>query len=662
MAPAGSTGSREPERSGGRAARAPRCCWGRLARLFAVVVSLGYAVATTTQTQAATSTGTTDGPSCQTVKLSDVGWTDVTATTATLSVLLRDLGYQPQVTVLSVPVTYASMKNKDIDAFLGDWMPTQEGDIRSFLTDGSVEVLGPNLTGAKYSLAVPAYAYAMGLRDFKDIKNFAPQLKSSIYGIEPGNDGNRLILGMLKQNLYGLGDFKLIESSEQGMLAEVERMGRTKTPIVFLAWDPHPMNVRFDLRYLAGGDAVFGPNFGGATVYTVIRTGYAAECPNVGRLLRNLKFTPRGESQIMGTMLDQHQQPETAAAAWMQANPRVVASWLSGVYTFDGHPALDAVRLGKSAGGWSFEHWISDHKIPVGETVASLIDYVKTHGRLVFDGVSAVIRGSVNGLTFLLVAIPSPVLILAFAVLTWVLRRSFTLVVFVTLALLFIMNQGYWIPTLETLSLVIAAALVSTLVGVPLGIAAAHRPRLYATLRPVLDLMQTLPTFVYLIPTLVLFGLGVVPGLISTVIFALPAPIRLTQLGISSVPKSLLEAGEAFGATRLQMLWKVELPSAAPTIIAGITQCIMLSLSMVVIAALVGAGGLGVPVVRALNTVQVGMGFEAGFVIVLLAIILDRISRPSDKGATQGVTRVARKGRPGSTVSKRKLAQKESGT
>ena len=632
MAPAGSTGSREPELPGGACRARAAGCWAvRLARLCAVVASLGCAVTTTTQTWAAASTGTTEGPSCQTVKLSDVGWTDVTATTATLSVLLRDLGYQPQVTVLSVPVTYTSMKNKDIDAFLGDWMPTQEGDIRPYLTDGSVEVLGPNLNGAKYTLAVPAYAYDMGLHDFNDIKNFAPQLKNSIYGIEPGNDGNRLILGMLKQNLYGLGDFKLIESSEQGMLAEVERMGHTKTPIVFLAWDPHPMNMRFDLRYLAGGDAVFGPNFGGATVYTVIRTGYSAECPNVVRLLRNLKFTPRGESQIMGAMLDQHQQPEAAAAAWMQANPRVVASWLSGVYTFDNRPALDAVRVGKSAGQWSFEHWISDHKIPVGETVAALIDYVKLHGRLFFDGVSALIRGSVNGLTFLLVATPSPVLILAFAVLTWVLRRSFVLVAFVTAALLFIMNQGYWIPTLETLSLVIAAAFVSALVGVPLGIAAAHRPRLYATLRPVLDLMQTLPTFVYLIPTLVLFGLGVVPGLISTVIFALPAPIRLTQLGISSVPTPLLEAGEAFGATRLQMLWKVELPSAAPTIIAGITQCIMLSLSMVVIAALVGAGGLGVPVVRALNTVQVGMGFEAGFVIVLLAIMLDRISRPAEK-------------------------------
>ena len=278
--------------------------------------------------------------------------------------------------------------------------------------------------------------------------------------------------------------------------------------------------------------------------------------------------------------------------------------------------------------------WLSDHKIPVGDTVAVMIEYVKTHGRVFFNGVSALIRGSVDGLTTLLRVIPSPLLILGAALLSWLLRRSLPLAAFVVAALLFIMNQGYWGPTLETLSLVIVAALVSTAIGVPLGIAAAHRPRLYAALRPVLDLMQTLPTFVYLIPTLVLFGLGVVPGVISTVIFALPAPIRLTQLGVSSVPKALLEAGQAFGATGMQMLWKVELPSAAPTILAGVTQCIMLSLSMVVIAALVGAGGLGVPVVRALNTVQVGMGFEAGFVIVLLAIVLDRISRPSDKATT----------------------------
>ncbi len=585
--------------------------------------------------RAADPPGTADQPSCKLIRLSDIGWTDVTATTALFSSLVRDLGYDAQITVLSVPVTYASMKNKDIDVFLGNWMPAMKADRKGYVEDGSVEVIGANLTGAKYTLAVPAYTYAAGLRDFADIQRFAAQLKNSIYGIEPGNDGNRLVLGMLKQNLFGLGDFKLIESSEQGMLAQVERAFRNHEPIVFLAWEPHPMNMRFDLRYLTGGDAQVGPNFGGATIYTNTRAGYAAACPNVGRLLRNLKFSLAGESQVMDAILNLHQSPEVAAAHWLDANPKVVSRWLDGVYTFDGRPAVTALRgTGKVSNAPTFEHWVSDHKIPVGDAVAVMIDYVKTHGRSVFDGVSAVIRGSVNGLTALLSWIPSPILIVAICVLAWLLRRSIALTVFVAAALLFIINQGYWQATLETLALVIVAALVSAAIGIPLGIAAAHRPRLFAALRPVLDLMQTLPTFVYLIPTLVLFGLGVVPGLISTVVFALPAPIRLTHLGISSVPTALIEAGQAFGATRMQMLWKVELPSAAPTIIAGITQCIMLSLSMVVIAALVGAGGLGVPVVRALNTVQVGMGFEAGFVIVLLAVILDRISRPADKSTT----------------------------
>jgi glycine betaine/proline transport system substrate-binding protein len=594
-----------------------------VATLLGLVAALRVPAAETAPAEPAT---------CRAVRLSDIGWTDVTSTTALFGALVRQLGYTPQVTVLSLPVTYAAMKNRDIDVFLGNWMPTQEADRKPYVADGSVQVVGPNLTGARYTLAVPEYTYASGLHDFADIRRFAAALNGSIYGIEPGNDGNRLVLTMIRQNLFGLGDFKLVESSEQGMLAEVERAVGARTPIVFLAWDPHPMNMRFQLRYLTGGDAVFGPNFGGAAVYTNVRAGYLAQCPNLGRLLTNLTFTTRGESEVMGAILDQHLSPEVAAAGWLRTHPEVVARWLEGVRTFDGRPALAALGTRTAAGGsGGFENWIRTRKIPVGDAVAVAIEYVRGHGRVLFDGISAVIRGSVDGLTALLRAIPSPLLILAIAGLTWVLRRSLVLVLFVAASLLFIMNQGYWLATLETLSLVIVAALISTVIGVPLGIAAAHRPRLYTGLRPVLDLMQTLPTFVYLIPTLVLFGLGVVPGLISTVIFALPAPIRLTQLGISSVPQALIEAGDAFGTTRLQRLLKVELPSAAPTIVAGITQCIMLSLSMVVIAALVGAGGLGVPVVRALNTVQVGMGFEAGFVIVLLAIMLDRISRPSDR-------------------------------
>jgi len=581
-------------------------------------------------------TASAEPANCQSVRFSDVGWTDVTATTALVAQLLRSIGYTPTVTVLSVPVTFASLQNKDIDAFLGNWMPAQEADLKPYLADGSVVVIGPNLLGAKYTLAVPAYTYDAGLKDFNDIRTFAPALSNSIYGIEPGNDGNRLVLKMLKQDEFGLGEFKLVESSEQGELAQVERAYRSKQPIVFLAWEPHPMNMRFDLKYLNGGDDVFGPNFGGATIYTVTRKGYGAECPNVGHLLANLKFTLRGESEMMAAILDRHEQPDIAAAEWLRANPTATKGWLDGVRTFDGRPAYAALAHAATPprpGG--FERWVISHKIPVGDAMAVVIDTIKNHGTFLFDGISLVIRGMVNGVTAALRMLPAPALIVGVAALAYGLRRSWTLTAFVALALLFILNQGYWIATLETLSLVLVATLASAAIGVPLGIAAAHRPRLFAALRPVLDLMQTLPTFVYLIPTLVLFGLGVVPGLISTVIFALPAPIRLTHLGISSVPRPLIEAGEAFGATPTQLLWKIELPSAATTIIAGITQCIMLSLSMVVIAALVGAGGLGVPVVRALNSVQVGMGFEAGFTIVLLAIVLDRISRPKERGASR---------------------------
>jgi glycine betaine/proline transport system substrate-binding protein len=577
-----------------------------------------------------------DPPACKTVRFSDVGWTDVTSTTAITAQLLRSIGYSPSITVLSVPVTFASIKNNDIDVFLGNWMPMQEADISRYVADGSVVTVAPNLLGAKYTLAVPAYTYAAGLHDFKDIKDFASQLNNSLYGIEPGNDGNRLVLKMLNEDLFGLKGFKLVESSEQGMLAQVERALHDRQPVVFLAWEPHPMNIRFDLKYLSGGDDVFGPNFGGATIYTVTRRGYAQQCPNVSRLLANLKFTLRGESEMMAALLDRHEAPDIAAAEWLKANPTTTQGWLQGVMTIDGKPAVSALARATAPprpGG--FEQWIVSHKIPVGDWMAVTIDFIKTHGTLIFSGISIAIRSTVDGATSLLRAVPAPALIVIAGVLAWVLRRSLPLAAFVALSLLFILNQGYWQATLETLSLVLVATLVSTLIGVPVGIAAAHRPRLFAALHPVLDLMQTLPTFVYLIPTLVLFGLGVVPGLISTVIFALPAPIRLTHLGISSVPKPLLEAGEAFGATPMQLLFKVELPGAAATIIAGITQCIMLSLSMVVIAALVGAGGLGVPVVRALNSVQVGMGFEAGFAIVLLAIVLDRVSRPKQRGGAK---------------------------
>lgn len=277
--------------------------------------------------------------------------------------------------------------------------------------------------------------------------------------------------------------------------------------------------------------------------------------------------------------------------------------------------------------------WITSNKIPLGVWLKDFVAFLNRHAQGFFDLIALVLDTIIEALLQVMLWFPPLALVALFAAGAWFLHRSIALVVFVVLGLLLVINLGYWVATVETLALVVCATLVCVAIGVPVGIAAAHRPWLYTAIRPVLDLMQTIPTFVYLIPTLVLFGLGMVPGLISTVIFAIPAPIRLTHLGISSVPKQLREAGEAFGATKRQLLFKVELPYALPTIMAGITQCIMLSLSMVVIAALVGADGLGKPVVRALNTVNVGMGFEAGLAIVILAILLDRVCKRPERRA-----------------------------
>lgn len=271
--------------------------------------------------------------------------------------------------------------------------------------------------------------------------------------------------------------------------------------------------------------------------------------------------------------------------------------------------------------------WLTDNKIPVGRTAKTVVDWLTNNLSGLFDALAAVMQTLIDGLLFALKA-PHPFILIAiFALIAWGLQRRITVAVLTVLGFLFILNQGYWDQTLETLTLVLSACFLCMLIGVPLGIAAAHRPTLYAFMRPVLDLMQTLPTFVYLIPAIVFFGIGMVPGLLATAIFVLPAPIRLTHLGISSTPEHLIEAGEAFGATRRQLLWKIELPYAMPQILVGLTQTIMLSLSMVVIAALVGADGLGVPVVRALNSVNTALGFEAGLVIVVVAIVLDRIFR-----------------------------------
>ncbi len=271
--------------------------------------------------------------------------------------------------------------------------------------------------------------------------------------------------------------------------------------------------------------------------------------------------------------------------------------------------------------------WLTESKIPIGKWAAGIFDWLQLNGAWFFDGLSLTMEALIDAILWGLQTPPALVVIAAFVGLTWVLQRRWQTCLLVLLGFLFILNQGYWEETTESLTLVLSACVICMGIGVPIGIAAAHRPRLYKGMRPVLDLMQTLPTFVYLIPAIVFFGIGMVPGLIATIIFVLPAPIRLTHLGVSSTPATLLEAAEAFGATGRQRLWKVELPYAFPQIMTGLNQTIMLSLSMVVIAALVGADGLGVPVVRALNQVNTSLGFESGFVIVVVAIMLDRMLR-----------------------------------
>ena len=281
---------------------------------------------------------------CRLVRFSDVGWTDITATTALASTVLEGLGYQTRADLLAVPVTYASLANGDIDVFLGNWMPTMEADIAPYLDAGTVDSIGVNLEGAKYTLAVPAYLAAEGLTDFAHIAEFEAALGGRIYGIEPGNDGNRLIQDMIEADAFGLGGFTLVESSEQGMLAQVARMGRTEQAVVFLGWEPHPMNANFDLVYLSGGDDWFGPDYGGATVLTNTRAGYVDECSNVGRFLNNLRFTLAMENEVMAAILDDGEEPADAATAWLVANPETLEGWLDGVTTADGADGLAAVR------------------------------------------------------------------------------------------------------------------------------------------------------------------------------------------------------------------------------------------------------------------------------------------------------------------------------
>ncbi|MBL4807007.1 MAG: choline ABC transporter substrate-binding protein [Rhodobacteraceae bacterium] len=277
---------------------------------------------------------------CEEVVFSDVGWTDITATTATAVIILEALGYDTDVKVLSVPVTYISLEQGDIDVFLGNWMPTMEGDIAKYREAGTVDTVRANLNGTAYTLATNAAGAALGIATFADIAANADALDGKIYGIEAGNDGNRIVMDLIEADTFGLSAVEMVESSEQGMLAQVDRAGRKGDPIIFLGWAPHPMNSNFEVTYLTGGEEWFGAE---GDVYTNTRAGYVEECPNVGAFLGNLSFTLAMENQIMGAILDGGEDADDAAMAWLSANPDAIAPWLEGVTTIDGGDAMAAV-------------------------------------------------------------------------------------------------------------------------------------------------------------------------------------------------------------------------------------------------------------------------------------------------------------------------------
>ncbi len=284
----------------------------------------------------------TEPANCRAVRFADVGWSDIAATTAMASVVLDALGYRPAITVASIPIAFAGMKNSQIDVFLGYWVPSMSQVMEPFIRAGQIQVLDiPNLEGAKYTLAVPRYLFDKGLKSFSDIARFRKELGGKIHGIEPGSDGNGLIQGMIRDDRFGLRGFTLVESSEAGMLVAAQLAARGRKAIVFLGWEPHPMNVQLKMNYLAGGDDVFGPNLGEAKVYTAVSSGYREKCPNVATFLSNLQFTPDMESRVMGPILEKVR-PNTAARNFLKRNPTVLESWLKGVKTFDGKDGLAA--------------------------------------------------------------------------------------------------------------------------------------------------------------------------------------------------------------------------------------------------------------------------------------------------------------------------------
>lgn len=281
---------------------------------------------------------------CVAVSFTDPGWTDINSTNGLASVVLKGLGYQPDVKTLAVPIGFEGLKSGEIDVFLGNWMPAQQAFLDKYAGDKGIEVVKTNLEGAKFTLAVPKYVYDAGVTDFADLAKFADKFDERIYGIEAGAPANQLLQDMIDKGDFELGKWSLVESGEQGVMSQVRRAVKRNQFIAFLGWEPHPMNSSIEMNYLTGGDDYFGPNYGGATVQTVTRANLSADCPNLGALLNNMTFTLTMENQVMGAILDDGKAPEAAATAWLQKNPAVLDRWLDGVTTIEGKPGLAAVK------------------------------------------------------------------------------------------------------------------------------------------------------------------------------------------------------------------------------------------------------------------------------------------------------------------------------
>jgi glycine betaine/proline transport system substrate-binding protein len=283
-----------------------------------------------------------DPASCAAVRMADLGWTDIVLTNTTAELILTALGYQPSQTLLGLDVSYVSLRSGEIDIFQGNWRPVQNDQYREFFDDGSVEELGKNLDGAKFTLAVPKYVADAGVKSFADLAAHTDKFGGKIYAIEPGS--NQPLLDMVAENRHGLGEWEIVESSEAGMLTQVGRMYPKQEWVAFLGWEPHPMNLNYDLVYLEGGDIEFGPNFGGATVHTLSRKGYAAECPNVAKFFGQLAFDLDYENLGMQKIMGDGMAAPDAAKEMIAARPELLDVWLKDVTTLDGQPGLPAVK------------------------------------------------------------------------------------------------------------------------------------------------------------------------------------------------------------------------------------------------------------------------------------------------------------------------------